>query len=313
MALRDANRDFTYREKRTDSPRESLSPRGESRTNRTLWVPWDTRQTACAEILGYTTVEADAVLGTKYLSRHIPWQHPDWPDFPMYAADISELVGFLARGRSAGDVPRFKEGLATVSITTRKYDVRTDPETFALLPAGAGIGLLDTYFLRYVEVTEKSQSNYVSLPPNAALVWDSDGRPASTFAYVNTYHTLITVVWREVPVTAYRERQVGGAGPLGFMDMVGCANSGDLGHTASLFGFKPAGTVTQGCPSREVVRMGNGALAYDVTIPYRFDPYGANYRFRHDKPGGPGYDKLRRPDGTLLFPFKDLAQAYEIV
>jgi hypothetical protein len=309
VALRIPNRLTTFRERRRDSPREAFNPQAESRATRTVWIPWASREEAVADILGYTTVETDAALGTKYFSRANPWRHPDWKGWPLYAADISEIVGEIPQGRSPDDVGAFDEGRATVSFTTRNYDVREDVD---VIDPG-GVLPTEAFLLRNVEVTERPIVHGQSIPGGQGLRWASDARPALLATFVPVHLTSLTLVWRQVPVEGYRERQDPGdpTSSLGFFDLVGCANNGDFGHVDSVFGLKPAGTVSQGAPSRQVVKMGNGRRAYDVTVPYTYHPYGANYYFRHDKPGGPGYDRIERPDGSLLFPLKDLSQAFE--
>src|SRR5262245_46150519 len=207
--LLDRDRGIAYREKRMDSPRESVSPRAESRSTRTLWLDWLTRQQSVAQLLGYSFLAVDGPTGLLYVSRLIPQPHPDWPNFPFYASEASELIGELPRGRSPGDVGSFDEARTTLTYTSRKYQVRTDAETQALLPAGVGINQIEAFFLRYVEINERPASGYQTLPPNCALVWASDGAPASMMNFVITHHTMITVIWREVPLEAYREYQVG--------------------------------------------------------------------------------------------------------
>jgi len=320
MPLLDPVRGVAYEEARAGTPKESLNPRAESRTSRTLKFDWNTRQFDTARWLGYSEKASVKVGMVEYdfIHRETPADHPSWPAgerIPMYASEVSEMVGDIPAGVDENGVGMFKRAIATVGYTSRKYEIRTDEEVFAMLPeeAGGAWNALDAYFLRYVEIVEKPTAAYQSIPPNSGLVWQAGGGrpqlPATLFTYIVQYFVDIKVIWREVPLECYRE-YMDDDGRMGFMDFVGKSNSAPFGHEASLLGVKPVQTVIQGAPTKELYRMPNGQWAADVTIPYRFHPKGANYFYRHDKPGGPGYDLLQRPDGSLLFPPLDLRVPY---
>jgi len=295
-----------------DSPRESINPRAESRTNRTLWLDWLTRQQAVAELLGYSYVTTEAS-GRKFIARRTPQAHPDWPTLPVYASEASEIVGEIPQGRSPGDVGAFDEARTTLTYTTRRYEILTDDQIRSAFPGQPLADVEAVNFLRYVEVTERPQSGYLTTLDNMGLVW-SDDTPFNLKAFVITYHTLVTVKWVEIPLEAYRERTdpLDPAARPGFLDCIGFTNSVAMGTVGSLLGFRAVGTMLQGCPSKELYRMPSGAWAVDVTIPYRFDPYGSNAFYRHNKPGGPGYDTVKRPPpgNQPLYPSKDLTLPY---
>jgi hypothetical protein len=311
-------RGVLFSEKRTDSPEEAIVPGAESRATRTIWTPWDERQTASALMCGYSEVLTDATTSKKYISRHTPWPHPDWPGF-LYATDFGKISGYQPDSIGIGDVGTFEEAACTVNFKSpanglqhledaQVVDNQPDHEIqrpLRFVPA-------EYFLLRQCEITESFKAKYQTIPAGAGLYW---GTPAGPKAHIHQHVLLfsvsLTIVLRQWPQDAFNYTAM--------MALVGKTNAEKFPAPAVEAGdgtipglLEPRGfeTLVWGVPTVKRVWQGDRTYALDITLNLEFFPAGANKFFWWQKPGGPGYETLVRPDGSVIYPAGDYFSAF---
>jgi len=313
-----------WHEHRQGSPEEAFNPRAESRATRAVWVPWTDRVNACKAFLGWSEVKVNAgeyplaPAGRKYIARHTPWPHPDWPAQTFYAAEIGKIAGFTPDALGAGDVGTFQEADCTVNFAmlAKGNQIFEDATVVSDIAGHPSLGVpFDGYALRYMEFESRAVGKYQTIPAASGLKW-SDGRAATMGAFVNLFEAEVTVLWRQVPRTGYN-----------FAAMLGCVgktNSRDWPSTAPaaagtarsyLLPFA-AGNLLWGVPQANPVRQGDGSWCYDVTLRLKWFPNGANKFYRPPAaasgtaPAWPGgYDTLLA-NGVPLFASTDYDLAF---
>jgi hypothetical protein len=273
----------------------------------------------------------------------LPYSHPLMPDGAYLADGISRAVGDLPRGQTARGAPNYDEANLAVNFRVPQNGFRALTDTTVKTPlaavnpgnpatpdvgpgdgsALANAGAPNEYYLaRFCEVEENFASRAQSLPPagpgGGGLVWadappDVGGRrPAASIAsYLPLSHAEYVVTWGPVPIAAYNETAM--------QSLVMKTNRNPFpptpppGCPAPFMSQKPRGTLIFGQPTKKVVRMGDYNYAFVVKLRMHYHAAGANYFFRWDRPsgeGGPGFARVARADGSVLFPEADYATAF---
>jgi hypothetical protein len=293
------------------SPKISFNPRRESRLTAQYRVGWDDLATRAfgTAFLGYATVQEDwrGNPTPGYIARSAPngfnpFVHPDWPGF--YYAESFDAEGDVPDDPaiSLNATAAFEEAVVRMNFVSPANGWRCleDSEVVDNRP---GFGMPAEYLcLRNMEIVEKVSPYRQTIPPGTGLRWP-DGTQVSAAAFVVLYETEIELRWYPVPIDAYDEDAM--------LALVGKTNKRDFppeapGLTDSFLETKPAGTLIMGAPSKEVIRMGDTGFAYIISLKLRHHPFGANYLWRHNPPAGsPGYQLVRRGDGSPLYPAVD--------
>lgn len=302
------------------SPSLQVNPRAESRATMRVWWPWEdtSDQTASTALLGYAEVRTDwpGQVGVKYIHRVLPYQHPDWPD-GFYIADRLKIEGDLPEGISAEETALFDEAKAEIEFASGMngwFPIEDADVVSADEAHGRGVPE-DYYCIRAMGFVEKATVKYQTIPENAGLVWTSDGKPATVKAFVPLFDADITLDWFPVPLDGFNEAE--------FIKIVGTTNvlpwpwippaAAIAARGGTIFKQRDAETLVMGTPEKKLIRMGNGLMAWHVTLRLKFYPNGANRFFRYNHPAGPRYDGLCRdpaPNGPRLFPSAEWRPAF---
>lgn len=276
----------------------------------------------------------------------LSFPHPDFPtSYGSYylAEQFSSVRPDVTAGQSVRLTAQADEGNVVISFRHYPRGYRLLRDTTVVTPVGASnpavdptvpvggvgggtgtalpaIGVPNEYFCcRAMEIEEKMTVKAQSIPLMSGLVW-ADSTPdaitgrrtaAILAGAIPLYKGEISIAWYPVPLDCYDE--------FGFLAAVGSTNSNPFPPTAppgcppSLLSQKPAGTLIMGQPEKEIITMGNGEMAYRIRLRMAYHIHGANYFFWAARPaalGGPGYARVARPDGSVMFPALDWAQAF---
>lgn len=249
-------------------------------------MKWDRTHTAVKQMwkdyLGYS-FKAPAKAGKIYISRIIPWEHPNYLR-QLYADSIQKGKGDVPaaqRGdsRDAAGAMQYDELWLDVVMSTRNYAILDDAE----LEAAANTTYPDeSKLLRYVDVQVTPASRMERIPSGVTFRWvGSPLTPAG--AQVNAQNIgVMQVVEFDVHITHFQIPLQ--AIPWVAMDRCyGKTNSDALGADSSTFPYFNAETMIYGGGKiTPAYPMPDGSFAVDILHAFKWKPYGANAFMRWD-------------------------------
>lgn len=289
MIFRGETRDTWFLEKTPGSPNYSFDKKRGS-CGSEYWLKWDGTNTnlprARLDFLGYSQEIAEAQkLGNKwYVHRHIPFEHPNEPDY-LYADSIQKITGDIpARSgpsRDDNDVMEYDEALMSVVYTSLPYKVLTDQE---LMAATGGTFPDESKLLRYTSTNIVLSARVERIPSGSALKWV--GLPLATnpvgpatmtnVGHFNIIEFDVKITWYQIPLLMV---------PWGVIsEAFNKTNLETLGQrsAASYVVFPPKTLIFLGATVSDPFPMPNNALAVDIQYAFRWKPLGANAFMRWD-------------------------------
>jgi hypothetical protein len=338
------------------SPDFSIMPAQESRMTMRGWFNWADmeEQRASTAYLGtcqvrnnYTPRDQNGNIlaelqppdpGWNYFNYTNPYAHPKWPNGMFLADGFERVQGFIPNSPAIGPAltATFEEAETVIHFRSPRNGYRVLHDSLAIDPA---IRLPREYYItRNHEVVEKNTARSQTIPPDAGLQWQFlGGTPnlnCSAANFITLHEGEVHLTWYPVPADAYNEvamtNLIGKTNNATFPPVQGIIPGIPATPPRSLLsakgGPKGYGTLVMGCPSKEVIRMGDCSWAYKIMISMRWFPYGANSFFLWNPPagargriridptdgpvqdatlGGPGYYRVARPDQSPLFPTAD--------
>lgn len=313
-----------YRERRRGSPSGSFIPRGESRLQTQYWMEWSDILSGDAQSAFLGEVRVSTANNVRYISRTLPFQFPHL-GLIYYADAFDRFEGAQAAedGMTGNDAANFTEGLVAVGFKAFKKGYRLFEDAKNWAP-GANTPS-EAYCNRAMEVTVKSTTKAQTIPAASGLYWDVPGAvsyPVSAAMFVTLWEQDITLKWGPLPLNGFND--------AGFDQIIGSTNAEAFpplppdayvapdssprgGAPVSLLGQYAAGQLLMGNYEKDIERQGTGDYCYWVTLRIKAYKFGANSFYWWNRPsslGGPGYQLIKRRDGTRLFPSRSWTPAF---
>lgn len=282
-------------------------------TSRTFYTPWSENWewvgNVRSDIIGSTTIKSTGKL-EKYLSRKIPFEHPNLPG-TMFANNL-HISGRKGKpiGPDAEGVQYFDEAALNIGFSQFPYKFLTDEELTLLTSTYPDEGSL----LRYVSIDQQTAAKVQTVPAFNNIVWDiARGAPAAlapngkpqpltTKATTLLFEGDLVLTWHEVPYEAVPKTAMA--------HLVGRTNFADFGHPASIVGTRPAGTLLCGVPKLKMRFLRDGNLGFDITYFFKFYPKGANSFFYAGPLTDPGYYPAANINGSFVYPYDGLVTTF---
>lgn len=289
MVVRGDPRATAILERVPDSPTFSFDLRRGS-VNTQYWLKWDGTNTnipeAVKDFLGYSkeTLFSEKIGGKWYIKRHIPFEHPSFPDY-LFCDSIQTIKGDVparyGNTRDVNDVVEYDLALVNPIFASRPYRILTDGQ---LKNATGGTFPDESKWLRYITMTFTPTTKVQKIPSGNAFKWTSTPRdtnnqpvPASNIGNVVLTEADVVITHYQVPVTmipweAILETSRGRTNS----DTVGSLLPGSPGQ------FDPSHLLYLGAKMTEPYPMPSGEWAVDIAHQMRYFPFGPNSFLRWD-------------------------------
>lgn len=301
-------RDTTYVELAHQGYPQETFGQQQSEATRVYLVPWEERQQAALDFLGY--VEADPLGDPPIPSRIIPDYHPGylrpdatpflWADsvtFEPFGQPMEDGQPIYENGAMMDEEgePVYNQAKMTVHYSTRLYRIMDDGE----LQNGAN-NLGEASLLRYVEMPVSVAAQYLTLP-DGTFVFSTDpdgfnydingnktGLSGSVLGAPGKIESTwdVTIIWRQVPRSMVAAAAVNA--PTDGTETQLSAIDYAIGRVNNVtFAGYPPGTLLCETPEFQQWVQCDGEIVFDVTFHFKYFRWGWNYLLQKSVPTDP--------------------------